>query len=70
MPALVNLFNIFSHVVLHWQVQDLQVDKQHGTDHHDEAAKRWVEVHDAEQDAGAGHCVQPVQPITVQLVII
>lgn len=49
---------------------DSQVDKQHGADHHDEAAEGRVEVHDAEQDAGARHCVQPVQPIAVELVIV
>lgn len=49
---------------------DSQVDQQHGTDHHDKAAKRGVEVNDAEQDAGARHCVQPVQPITVQLILV
>ena len=47
-----------------------QVDKQHGADHHDEAAEGGVEVHDAEQDAGARHRVQPVQPVAVQLIIV
>lgn len=47
-----------------------QVDEQHGSDHHDEAAKRRVEVDDAEQDAHARQCVKPVQPITVHLVVI
>lgn len=49
---------------------DSQVDEQHGADHHDEAAEGRVEVNDAEQDAGTRHCVQPVQPIAVQLVIV
>lgn len=49
---------------------DLQVNEKHGTEHHDEAAKRRVEVNDAKQHAGAGYRVQPVQPVTVQLVVV
>lgn len=49
---------------------DLQVEKQHGTNHHNEAAEGGVEIDDAEQDAGTRHCVQPVQPVAVQLVIV
>lgn len=47
-----------------------QVDKQHGTDHHDESAEGGVEVDNAEEDASTRHCVQPVQPIAVQLIFI
>lgn len=47
-----------------------QVNQQHGSDHHDEATEGGVEVDDAEQDAGAGHGIEPVQPIAVQLVIV
>lgn len=49
---------------------DSQVDKKHGSNHHDKTAKGGVEVDDAEQHTSARHCVQPVQPITVQLVIV
>lgn len=47
-----------------------QKDEQHGAYHHDEAAKGGVEIHDAEQDGGAGDRVHQVQPITVQFVLI
>lgn len=50
--------------------QHSQVKEQHGSDHHDEATEGGVEVDDAEQDAGAGHGVEPVQPIAVQLLVV
>lgn len=50
--------------------QHSQVNEQHGSDHHDEAAEGRVEVNDTEQDTGAGHRVKPVQPVAVQLVLV
>lgn len=49
---------------------DSQVEQQHGAHHHHQAAEGRVEVDDAQQNAAARHRVQPVQPITVELVVV
>lgn len=49
---------------------NLQVKQQHSANHHHQAAEGRVEVDDAQQHAATRHRVQPVQPITVQLVFV
>lgn len=47
-----------------------QVEQQHSANHHHQAAEGRVEVDDAQQHAAARHRIQPVQPITVQLIFV
>ncbi len=51
-------------------VHNLQINQQHGTNHHDKAAKRGIEIDDAEQNGSTWHCVHPVQPISVELIVV
>lgn len=49
---------------------DLQVHEEKGAHHQQEAAQVGVEVHDHEQDAAPGRRVQPVQPVSLHVLLV
>lgn len=49
---------------------DSQVEQQHSSCYHGEAAEGWIEIYDAEENDSSGSCVHPIQPITVQILLI